>query len=384
MKQHIFILLLVAGFISCQNSGTKNKHSEQKTIAKTEVKYAELFSITTFENYTEISVINPWNKNEIYGQYILIAKGSESSTDLTTLPEDAVIIETPIDNLALLATPYIGYIEKLNALDKITGIANGEYVYNENVRSNIKNGHIAIVGKNADINLEMLIDVDADVIIGSGFQTKNKSLELAEKSGLDIVYFVEWMEQSPLARAEWIKVAGALLGKEKEAEVIFKEIESQYLKVTNLAASQDQKPSVMLAKPWSGTWNMPGGKSYMAHYLRDAGAAYHWFSDTTSGSIPLSFEEVIDQQMNTDIWINPGQATSISQILEDDERYAIFKPTQTGEIYGYNHKKNKDGINAYWEIGSVNPHLILSDLIKIFHPDLMPDYAFYFYEKLEK
>ncbi len=381
MKQILLIFLFSASIISCQNSAPTNKPSQQKTEVKTEIKYAELFSISRFENYTEIRIINPWNKKENYGHYILLPKEKKVPKHLS---ENAVIIEVPIDNMTLLATPYIGYIEKLNALDKINGIANGSYVFNDIIRNNINKGAIKIVGKNADVNLEALIDLDADVIIGSGFQTKNKSLEMAEQSGLNIFYFVEWMEQSPLARAEWIKVAGALLNKEEVAEAVFNEIESQYLKVTNQATSQDQQPSVMLAKPWSGTWNMPGGRSYMAHYLKDAGADYTWFSDTTSGSIPFSFEEVIDSQMNADIWINPGQATSISQMLAEDERYAIFKPTQTGEIYGYNRKKNKEGINAYWEIGSVNPHLILSDLIKIFHPKLLPDYELYFYEKLER
>lgn len=128
---------------------------------------------------------------------------------------------------------------------------------------------------------------------------------------------------------------------------------------------------------------MSGGNSYFAQFLKDAKADYEWYSDTSTGSIPLSFEVIVEKQLEADIWLNPGSAKSIDDILKEDERYEIFKALQNKQVYNYLKKVNETGANAYWETGPVNPHLILSDLMAIFHPELFPDHELHYYIQLK-
>ncbi len=382
MKNILLIIFIISGLIACRNGDTKGNNNTIKSLKKesTSIKYAKLFSINHYDNYKEVIVSNPWIHNKIYAKYILIPKGKEIPN---SIPNDGIIIRTPVDKIICLATPHIGLLDKLGETNKIIGVSNADFIYNEDIKKNIASMKIQDVGSNASLNIEKLVDIEADIITASGFQAKSKNLELAEKSGLNIIYNIEWMEKNPLARAEWLKFISVFVNKEKEALSIFNDIESSYNKVAKTVKNIKDKPKILMGRKWKGTWNTTAGNSYFSHYLRDAGADYYWFSDTTSGSLLLSFEEIADKQLDSDIWINPGNARTIASILKEDERYSIFKAVKNREVYGYFNKLDKKGTNAYWEIGAINPHLILSDLIKIFHPELLPNYELYFYKKLE-
>ena len=190
------------------------------------------------------------------------------------------------------------------------------------------------------------------------------------------------MEKSPLARAEWIKFAAAFIGKEKEADAIFNDIATQYNAIKKLTENVSRKPKILIGKKWKDMWNTSGGKSYFANFLRDAGGDYYWFSDNNAGTLALSFEEVLDKQLDADIWINPGNTVNLQDLLASDSRYGLFKPVERQQIFGYFNKINSNGANAYWEKGSIEPHVILADLIKIFHPQVLPDHKLYFYKRI--
>lgn len=380
LKTTIYIFSLFALLGSCKQQNKQAATNDKNQTNFEEITHSELFTIQYHPTYKEITILNPWIEGETYAKYILVPKRGIVPE---SLPKKSIVIRTPIEKIVTLSTTHIGLYNKLKSLDKIVGVATEQYIYNEKIKEQTKQGKIKEVGADKNLNIELLIDINPDIVTTSGFQTISRPLEVATQAGIRVVYTLGWMEKSPLARAEWIKFIAAFIDENNEAKAIFDKIVYEYTSVKKRAENASSKPKVLVGKKWKGMWNTSGGASYFAHFLRDSGADYYWSKDTNSGSLELSFEEVIDKQLNTDIWINPGNSLSIKDLLASDNRYGLFKPVNQGQVYGYFNKLNSDGANAYWEKGPIEPHIILSDLIKIFHPGLLPDYQLCFYKKLE-
>lgn len=380
LKTTIYIFSLFALLGSCKQQNKQAVTDDENQTNFEEITHSELFTIQYHPTYKEVTILNPWIEGEIYAKYILVPKKGGVPEKL---PKKSIIIRTPVEEIVTLSTTHIGLYNELKSLDKIVGIATEQYIYNEKIKEQAKQGNIKEVGADKNLNIELLIDINPDIVTTSGFQTISRPLEVATQAGIRVVYTLGWMEKSPLARAEWIKFIAAFIDENNEAKAIFDKIVYEYTSVKKRAEDASSKPKVLVGKKWKGMWNTSGGASYFAHFLRDSGADYYWSKDTNSGSLELSFEEVIDKQLNTDIWINPGNSLSIKDLLASDNRYGLFKPVNQGQVYGYFNKLNSDGANAYWEKGPIEPHIILSDLIKIFHPELLPDYQLCFYKKLE-
>ena len=190
------------------------------------------------------------------------------------------------------------------------------------------------------------------------------------------------MESSLLGRAEWIKFIGAFFNREAKADSVFRTIEMNYFKMINIGQKAPRHPSVLIGMPFKGTWHMSGGRSYMARLLEDAGADYYWKNDTTRGSIPLSFEVVLDKQQDCDFWFEVNAQTR-EEILVKDPRYGLFKAWKNNNLYNNKRRMNENGGNDYWQSGVLHPDLILADLIHILHPELLPDHTLYYFQKVE-
>ena len=365
----------------------KNDRAKQSAVLTTEtkreikLKYTGLFSITEYEGYTEVVVNNPWDLSNTFATYILVPKGSDAPKGLS---KDKILVRTPIDNVVTLASPHIGLFSAISSENRIIAVGESKYVYNSNVQDRFKQGEIKEVGVDQNLNLELLIDLSPEIVMATAYKQIHDNLSLVIKYGIPVVYNISWMEHSPLARAEWIKFAGVFLDKNKEADSLFNHIESSYINAVEKAKVIENKPKVLLGKKFKGTWYMAGGNSYFSQFLRDAGANYYWHSDTTSGSLPLSFEEVLDKQLDSDIWLNPGSALRISEIISEDERYKVFKALKNKKVYSNSKQLIESSANGYWETGPTNPHIVLNDLIHILHPDLSPNYELVYYEKLEE
>jgi iron complex transport system substrate-binding protein len=203
------------------------------------------------------------------------------------------------------------------------------------------------------------------------------------ESGIAIIMNGEWRENDPLGRVEWFKLMALFLNKEKLAEEKFQKIEKEYLRLKELTKNIETIPNVLTGMSFKDTWYVPGGKSFMSQMLKDAGATYPWKADSSTASTPLSFEAVYEKGLKTDYWVNPEGATSLTDMLNADSRYADFKAFREKKVYNNNKRLADNGGNEYWETGIVNPHLILADLIKIFHPELLPQHELYYYKQLQ-
>ena len=207
---------------------------------------------------------------------------------------------------------------------------------------------------------------------------------MIQKAGIPVVYNGDWLEATPLGRAEWIKFFGLLFGKEKQADSIFKEIEKSYLAAKNSALAATKKPTILSGAIMSkGIWNLPAGESFVAQFLKDANLDYIWENTKGKGSLSLSFESVFDKGKNADFWIAPGYFTSKKQLLQSNQIYAEFTAFKNDKIYTPKLKKGKTGGVLYYELAPTRPDLVLKDIIKITQPDLLPNYELIFFEKME-
>ncbi len=235
-------------------------------------------------------------------------------------------------------------------------------------------------------NIEKLIDLKPELILSQRFSDDDKAYPAMQQAGLPVVIDADFLDQTPLGVAEWGKFISVFFNTEGIAQKTFTEVNDHYEKVATLAKSATTQPTVFVNTPYSGTWYMPGGESYVATLLRDAGAQYLWADDITAGSIALSLEEVLDTAAEADYWANVLQTRSSGCTRERDERAepVRVKAWKSGQIYTSNTRMNAYGGKDYYEGGYANPDVILSDLVKIFHPDLLPDYTLYFYAPLAK
>ncbi|MEO1049558.1 MAG: ABC transporter substrate-binding protein [Bacteroidota bacterium] len=355
-----------------------NSPTETKPSFKPEITHARYFSIDVNENFKTIIVKNPWEEGDTLVSYLLYPKGTEEPT-----AEWAEFkIPVPIDEVVATSSPHIGFIGLLDELDKITGVADDRYLYNAYISENVKKGKISQVGSLKDSNLEVLLNVSPDLVMKTGVDNvRNEDVRLTE-AGIPISYNVEWMETSMLARAEWIKFVGAFFNKDAKADSVFRNVEKEYLKALSVTSNIDNRPSIMTGNNFKGTWYMPSANSYLTKLIYDAGGAYHYKNEKSTGSLPLSFEVVLDDLIEADYWIGP-RAESLKELEMMDERYTLFKAFREGNVYTNNNRISENGGNDYWESGMTRPDLILKDVIKIFHPDLLPDHQLYYYKKLQ-
>jgi iron complex transport system substrate-binding protein len=203
-----------------------------------------------------------------------------------------------------------------------------------------------------------------------------------EELGIKVVLNGDYLESLPLGKYEWIKFLAAFFDVSSEASEKFTTIEREYLSLTGMCDSLKYKPKVMTGLPWKGAWYVPGGESYLAQMIKDAGGDYIWNDIQQRESVPLNFEKVIERGSTADFWINTGLSNSLNDILNEDMRLEKVKPFQEKRIFNNNAITNPTGGNDFWESGITHPQVILKDLIKIFHPELLPAHKLVYYKKL--
>jgi iron complex transport system substrate-binding protein len=227
------------------------------------------------------------------------------------------------------------------------------------------------VGSGTGLNAEKLIAIHPDLVLGNAIgEEEFAALQRLQTAGVPVLVTAEWMEDSPLARAEWIRLFGILLGKEREADSLFAAIETSYLALAEqarLAAQKEGRPTVLIGAPFRDVWFVSGGRSYMARFLADAGADYLWANDSTAGGVPMSFESVLNRARNADFWIDPSDWHGLDEGLKEDARFKDFDAFQRRNVFNNNAREAQRGFSDYWESGIVNPQRVLADLISIFH-----------------
>ena len=344
---------------------------------KSEIVDAENFSITYENSYQVLTVDEPFSgaKPE---SYVLVKCGAPAP-DLTGELADAQQIQVPITSLYSGSTTHLPLVTELGLLDVLTGVSNASYVSDASVIERVGSGAIAEYAAGGTVDTEAVVLAAPDVLMTGG--TDDPAYAQLRDAGIGVVANAEWLEASPLGRAEWIKVMAALTGTENEAAQVYDGIRDSYLEVQAKATGAEPVP-VLLGGMSQGTWYMSSGGSYMGHLFTDAGAQWPWQDVTSTGSLPLDFEAVVADASDAPTWLVVNSWTSIAEALADDERYGSLAAVGTGQVWNANKALGPNGGNDFYERGVLRPDLILADLVAILHPELMPDHEFTFYQRL--
>lgn len=348
---------------------------------KISTKYATGFSMEKGEGFWKVNVLKPWNGAEKTFHYLILQENS-------TKPEgdfDA-IIQLPISKVILTSTTQIPHLDLLNSTEKLVGFPNTNLISSRLSRARIDEGKVTDLGAGPSANPEMIIDIDPDWVMISTLGDDLRYLELLKTAGVPSVINGEYVEQHPLGRAEWIKFTGILLGKYEEANLEFETIEESYLEAQKLSETiaEEAKPKVLSGVMYQDIWYAPGSESWGAKILENAGGSYIFEDQKGTGSIQLNYEFVLDRGIESEFWIGSADFPSIQAMGNAEPRYKAFKAWKNGQVYTYTQKKGETGGLEYFELGYMRPDLILKDLIKILHPELLPDYELYFYEQLDE
>ena len=346
---------------------------------KATINYANGFTIEYKNNYKIVTVKNPWKDAKTSFKYVLVNCGTRTPKGF----KETEIITVPINTVASLSTTHLPHLAKLEVVDKLVGVSNLKIVNTPEVVEKIKADKIAELGNN-NVKVERLLELNPDLVTtyGTGNPQTDSYPKLLE-AGLKVAINAEYMENTPLGRSEWLKFTALFFNQEEKAEKTFSKISKNYQEIAAKTKAIKKRPKVFTGFNFKGTWYVPGCQSYPAKYLADAGAELLCVGDS-SGSVPSSFEYVFERAVSADYWLNVSQSwQSLEDAIREDSRYGDFQAVKKGNVYNNNARLNDNGGNDYWEGGISNPDVILADLIKIFHPELLPNHQLFFYQKLE-
>lgn len=358
------LLFLILIILSCKNDTKTGNTLNEIEGTKITLKYAEGFTITDYKTHKVVEIKTPWpNADKVFTHQF-------SNKDL------------PIKKIVVTSTTHIPALELLGVGHSLVGFPGSNYISSETIRKRIDNGHIRELGKNEGINTEVLLELQPNLVIGFGVDGTNKTFETIKKSGIPVIYNGDWVEKSALAKAEWIKFFGAFFNKEKEADSIFNNIENNYLEAMQLASSVTKKPTVISGALHKDVWYLPSGTSPEAQFLKDANVDYLWKDTQGKGSLALSFETVFEKGHGADIWLSPSYYKSLKDLENASEHYTKFDAFKNKNIYSFSNTTGTTGGVVYYELGTARPDLVLKDIIKVCHPNLLPDYQPYFFKPL--
>ncbi len=358
-----------------------NQNNERKAIPLLN-DYAGGFEIREGDGFTRLTVKNPWEQaRNVSVDYYLVDKNSSVPESLS----GKTIIRTPVEKIICMSTTHLAYLDQLGQLEKITGISGSQYVSHPEVRDRITSGEIKDVGYGQNINYEEIIRQNPDLVMMYGVDSEITGIIQKFKDlGIPAILNAEYLEPSPLGKAEWIRFMGAFFAQTKQADSIFKGIETRYNQMAVQVAGVSPKPSVMVGLPYRDAWWVPGGESYLAHLITDAGGNYLGKENSSHESYVVSFEEALLWASRADVWINTGTAFYREDILAADPRFENFGVFKKGQIFNNNRRTSPEGGNDFWESGSVAPDAILSDLIRIFHPSILVTDTLIYYREVGK
>ena len=339
------------------------------------LKYAENLTLVKGEGYTEARLRNPWDTTALLHTYILVEKDKPLPN---RLPE-GTLVRTPLSNALVYTAVHCNLIQELGAVESIGGICELQYIKVPEIIEGCRNGTIVNAGEGTNPDMEKIIDLHPDALLLSPYENSGGHGQV-EKLKIPIIECADYMETSALGSAEWIRFYGLLFHQSAKADSIFDIVEKNYNELKALAISQPTQPKVMCELKSGSAWYVPGGNSTTGKLYNDAGGDYLFDHYPNSGAVPLSFETVFDKAQDADVWLmkyNQPTDKTLSGIRKDYSPYAQFKAFKDSQVYGCN-----TNYAAYYEDFPFHPDLVLKDLIKIFHPSLLPEYELKYFSKL--
>lgn len=376
LRYWILTLLFASLLVGCSNDNSKLSDFNKCVYTP---QYASGFDIKTADKRESvlITVRNPWQGANEVNMQLLIVRNEES------VPKDfsGQILIGDAKRIVTMSSTHVGMIDAIDATNTIVGVSGLKYIFSPDIqahRSDIKD-----IGYEGNINYELLLSLNPDIVLLYGINGANSMEKKLEELDIPYMYIGDYVEDSPLGKAEWMVAIAEILGKRENAEKVFVEIPLRYNalkeKVKNYKADT---PKVMLNIPYGDTWFMPSVNNYIARLISDAGGNYIYRKNTGNSSEPIDLEEAYILVSDTDFWINVGTLNTIDELKTACPKFIDTGCFKNRKVYNNNARNNTAGGNDFFESAVVHPDLVLRDLIKIFHPGLIED-DFVYYKQLK-
>lgn len=391
-KLYILLCGATAALLMAACQGGKTAAADAEAGDTLEMKYAKLLTIVKHGDgeeasdaaegidyqYAEAIIANPWKAGTMLHRYILIPKGKEGDKTVAMLARrrstgarcTTDTVRTPVEKSAVFIAPHCQLLTELGCQNAITGVCDKDYINIPDIKSraqaDAKVAHpIMDCGSSMQPDIERIIALHPEALLISPFENSGGYGKL-DKLRIPVIETADYMETSPLGRAEWIKLYGLLLGSSK-ADSLFSAIEKEYLQLKAEAAKLPLGLSILTERKTGNVWYVPGGKSTMGILLRDAHARYIFADDTHSGSLSMSPEQIIAKGNQVDVWAFKyfgGNALTKQDLLAEYQGYQALKAFQTGTVY-----ETDTSCEPYFELTSFHPEILLREFIILSHPE---------------
>ena len=360
---------------SCVRQHARVEHDKQGT------HYAQYFAMEERDTvvagrdcrFTEVRIYNPWEENHpVLQRYYLCRE------DGMPVPADGIAVKVPVQRVATGSCTHVGFMSALHALDALCGVTDKHLVFTP-LSEDVLN-----LGDCISPDAERFVAAQPDVVFMSAYSTNDAATMRLQKAGLTVVPVMEWVENDPLGRAEWVRFFGAFLDCYAQADSLFEQVKGRYNSLCESINESDKafSRSILSGGSFRGTWYVPSGTTYMGQLFRDAGASYAYSEDQTNGSIPLGIEQVLQSFRDADVWVG-APANTLQELAEMDGKHTWFKAYQDSAVYTFKARMTATGGNDFWEAGVTEPDRILQDLIAVLYPEAVErDYTLKYLQKL--
>lgn len=379
-----WLLISASLFFGCQNStSTKDGVENTQSISfehQVTIDHAIGFDVIYHEDWKELLLFRHYN------DFIDTVRYALSSTNMQKEDfDESHTIQVPVKSIGALSTTQLGMFDVLDALNELKAIETQRYVHNKEIIARAEQGQITELAPAGKLNLETTIASGIEVLMGVGFpNSQNDDFQTLQNTGLPVILNADWQEKTLLGRAEWMKILAVLLNKEKEVNQIWSGIESEYQQVVEKVNIQSvDKPTTITGIINGDSWYVAGGDSFVNNVLNEISVHYPWGDSLVTGSIRLDFETVYEKGLDAPFWLAPGSAKTLDDIYQADSRFQDFRSYQAKNIYNIFGRYTPGGGNDYYESAIVAPHIVLKDMVKIFHPELLPEHQLVYYNKLK-
>lgn len=338
-------------------------------------RYANGFALIDSAQYRIAVVYSPWAKGQEMARYYL-------SRDTAARLAGKRVIRIPLERVTVTSCTHVGFLNALGQIDRLAGVCNPELVYTDLTESLGQREGTLNLGDAMAPDIERVVFAHPDMMMVSTYAQGDATSAQLEKMGIPVLYINEWMEQHPLARAEWIRLIGVFMDKEAQADSLFDMVVSRYEALREQAASfPEPRPVIMSGQDFRGTWYVPAGNTYMGTLFRDAAAHYPYEDRTFDGSIPLTLEQaMVDFADQADVWVGVN-AKTLSELAEINRQHTHFKAFKNGRVYRFKHRTTPTGGNDFWERGVTRPDELLADLMGLLYPNRF-EWTFVYTEQL--
>ncbi len=374
----IFLILAIAAcalLTSCQSS-TASLEDFTQTVYKPV--YASGFEILGSENgrSTILKTAASWQGGTSSGTMLFISRGGEKAPAGFT----GQVVDAGAERIICMSSTHIAMLDALGEVKRVVGVSGIDFITNEYITAG--RDTIGDVGYDGGTNYELVVALDPDLVLLYGVKGASVMEAKLRELRIPFAYLGEYLEESPLGKAEWMVAVAEIIDRRDEGKTVFEPIPQRYNALKEQAAGVANRPRVMINAPYGDSWFMASTTSYVAQLIGDAGGEYVYRHNTSNASLPIDLEEAYVLAQSSDVWVNVGSFATYSDFIARVPRFADVPCVRGRALYNCDLRTNASGGNDYWESGVVHPDVVLRDLIKIFHPELVQEDLVY-YRRME-